>query len=380
MITSSIKQISNDSPTGLQELADVVDEWGSSFGFVHTAAAFTKAANLQRLPLAAARPLLDRLAGIWDLVVPDAGAQALTNVLWACGKLQYANAQLWGTTLAASTEKMHSKQVEFVSLDVANALHGLANAAVANRDEVPGVPRAEVEAAVKQLAAHMRIIVTHPLLEGVNAQHVANTLWAFAKLRINPSKAALNSLLQALARPALLESASTQQLSNSLWAAAEVRQQCGWQPGVGQRVWERLFGEQQIRSLADRGAPTEVSNVLIALTRLSLPAAASGAASAPVIMPMAAQQCVRQLLQGKLAGDARALVASSRVAQDSRLNRGDASMLWEVHAWLVLHQLLDGQGLAGLLSEQLLAEGKAASAAYHALQEQQQEQEQQQAT
>lgn len=50
----------------------------------------------------------------------------------------------------------------------------------------------------------------------------------------------------------------------------------------------------------------------------------------------------------QLAGDARALVASSRVAQDSRLNRGDASMLWEVHAWLVQHQLLDGRGLAGL--------------------------------
>jgi hypothetical protein len=44
-------------------------------------------------------------------------------------------------------------------------------------------------------------------------------------------------------------------------------------------------------------------------------------------------------------------------------------MLWDVHAWLVQHQLLDGRGLAGLLSEQQLAEGRAAAEAYRAQQQ-----------
>ncbi|WIA40517.1 hypothetical protein OEZ86_013865 [Tetradesmus obliquus] len=46
MITSSISRIGNDSLTALQELTDIVDEWSSSFDFIHTSAAFTKAANL----------------------------------------------------------------------------------------------------------------------------------------------------------------------------------------------------------------------------------------------------------------------------------------------------------------------------------------------
>jgi hypothetical protein len=41
-----------------------------------------------------------------------------------------------------------------------------------------------------------------------------------------------------------------------------------------------------------------------------------------------------------------------------------------VHAWLVQHQLLDGQGLAGLLTEQQTAEARAAAETYNAQQEQ----------
>jgi hypothetical protein len=65
----------------------------------------------------------------------------------------------------------------------------------------------------------------------------------------------------------------------------------------------------------------------------------------------------------QLAGDARSLVASIWVAPNQRILPADAGVLWEVHAWLVQHQLLDGQGLAGLLSEQQLAEGRAAAEA-----------------
>jgi hypothetical protein len=58
-ITSSIKQISNDSPTGLQELEDIMNQWGGTFNYIHTFAAFVKAASLRRWQPAAARHVLD---------------------------------------------------------------------------------------------------------------------------------------------------------------------------------------------------------------------------------------------------------------------------------------------------------------------------------
>jgi hypothetical protein len=73
----------------------------------------------------------------------------------------------------------------------------------------------------------------------------------------------------------------------------------------------------------------------------------------------------------QLASDIEGLVASSGVTSD-KLGAVDARMLWEVHAWLVQHQLLNGQGLAGLLSQQQLEQGRAAAEAYHAQKEQQQ--------
>jgi hypothetical protein len=87
-ITISITQISNDSHTGLQELEDIVDEWGGSFGYIQASAAFVKAAKLRRLRAADAKPLLDRLASIWDGLLPVAEPRQLANVLWACAKLR----------------------------------------------------------------------------------------------------------------------------------------------------------------------------------------------------------------------------------------------------------------------------------------------------
>jgi hypothetical protein len=472
----------------LQELEDIVDEWGSSFDSINTAASFVRAAKiLQRMHIQAASKwaLLDRLAVIWEQLNEDAGQQARANVLWACSKLQYANSKLWSDTLAAFRDRRRAgEQDDGTSQHIANVVYGLANMALANNGELPGVPRSEVEAAVCELMEQMRVIVTHPQLPGVDPQHIPNMLWACAKLRINPGNAVLNSLLQAMSRPALLGNSLAQNLANALWAVSELRQHCRWQPGVDQRVWQRLLGEQQLMTIADRGEFRHTSNTMLALQRLSFPCAAQEAA-APVISQEFAQTCVLQLLQGRtaqqhdtwdpqavangmyacaelgiyddeffgnvrassprwlagsvaagvqqvayacrvlqlrdpqllagiaqrskhlmtqqsgrplresqrvilaavvgcaaavldmqpLARDVWALVADAGVKHDSKLKPIDASMLWEVHAWLVQHQLLDGQGLAGLLTEQQLAEGKAAAEAY-AYRAQQQEHQQ----
>jgi hypothetical protein len=88
------------------------------------------------------------------------------------------------------------------------------------------------------------------------------------------------------------------------------------------------------------------------------------------VTPAAQVGCAAAVLDMQaLAVDAGELLANSGVNRDSKLNPADAGMLWEVHAWLVEHQLLDGQGLAGLPTEQQLAEGKAAAEAHHAQQQ-----------
>jgi hypothetical protein len=74
----------------LQELEDIVDEWGSSFDRIHTSASFVRAAKLvQRRHIQAASKwaLLDRLAVIWEQLNGNAQQQGRANVLWACSKL-----------------------------------------------------------------------------------------------------------------------------------------------------------------------------------------------------------------------------------------------------------------------------------------------------
>jgi hypothetical protein len=112
--------------------------------------------------------------------------------------------------------------------------------------------------------------------------------------------------------------------------------------------------------------------------------------TANVALAAVVAHAVASLDMQELAGDARALVTSSGVKANSVLPSIDAGMLWDVHAWLVQQQLLDGQGLAGLLSEQQLADGGAIAEAFRVQEqrqqllqqpaEQQQQQQQQQTT
>jgi hypothetical protein len=275
----------------LQELKDIVDEWGSSFDAIHTAASFVRAGKLlerRHIQAASKWALLDRLAVIWEQQNEDAGQQTRANVLWASSKLQYANPKLWSNTLAAFKQGVQAgEQEDGTSQHIANVVYALANIALANKGQVPGLPMTEVEAAVCELLEQMRVIVTHPELPGVYPQHMSNILWACAKLRITPGNAVLNSLLQAMSRPAMLGKSTAQEITNALWAVSELRQRCRWQPGVDQQVWQRLLGEQQLRTITDRGLSRDISNALLALQRLC----SANEAATPVISQEFAQTC-----------------------------------------------------------------------------------------
>jgi hypothetical protein len=518
-INSSIMQVQVDSTTALLELQNIVSQYGHSFTCINAATAFVKAAKLRHLKPPARAALLDELAGIWDHVLLDAEPRQLANVLWACGKLRYTNPQLWSSTLAAYLELLEHSNQRSPCLELSSVLHGMATVAAANRGLIPGLSWFAAEAAVCQLVERTCAACSQgDVLPGdVSPQTVSNTLWACAKLRINPGDAALNCMLQAMAQPTMLEAAAPQALANSLWGASELLLRCGWKVRQDQQqIWQALLADEQLLKVANRGTPIEVSNTMLAVMRLASAAAAFAGSTATAAGPAAtlvsswelAQRCAATLLQGKVAQqlklwspqavtnsmfacaqlgmyDARFLghvsatahkwlpkataaglgqvayacrtlqyadcqliagvvqrskqllqqrgtnglhegsqrnqlaaqVGSAVAALDLQQLAGDVlelirlcglaqhnadassimtvgyagskqrsssgfagqlGMLWDVHCWLVQHQLLDGQGLAGLLSQQQLQQGRVEASRYHAQQQQQQQQRQQQ--
>jgi hypothetical protein len=53
----------------------------------------------------------------------------------------------------------------------------------------------------------------------------------------------------------------------------------------------------------------------------------------------------------------RNLVVGSSIWQGSRTHPSNLRRLWVFHSWLLKHQLLDGKGLAGLVTQQQLQQG-----------------------
>jgi hypothetical protein len=66
---------------------------------------------------------------------------------------------------------------------------------------------------------------------------------------------------------------------------------------------------------------------------------------------------VAQLDMRGLAGAVRNIVASSGIGQQDRTHPSNTRRLWLFHSWLLEHQLLDGKGLAGLVTKQQLQQG-----------------------
>jgi hypothetical protein len=58
-----------------------------------------------------------------------------------------------------------------------------------------------------------------------------------------------------------------------------------------------------------------------------------------------------------LAGAPHTLVADSNIKQDRHSHPSNLRRLWVFHSWLLEHQLLDGKGLAGLVTQQQLQQG-----------------------
>jgi hypothetical protein len=73
---------------------------------------------------------------------------------------------------------------------------------------------------------------------------------------------------------------------------------------------------------------------------------------------------VAKLDMQQLAGVAKELVVSSGVGQQPNGHPASLRRLWVFHCWSLQHQLLDGKGLAGVLTQQQLQQGEKEATMY----------------
>jgi hypothetical protein len=410
MITNEISHADS-----VVELEDVYNEWGGSFDFIHAAAAFVKCS---KLPRGARSPLAGKLSTAWLGQLPLANTQACVNVLWASTRLGSPAhlPKVWSPTWTAFIGRMQQRQ------------------------------------------------------QHENPQHVANALWACAKLQQQASADELQLLVQAFLQQDVLATATPQHIVNCAWAVGKLCQLPGWQGGVSEQDVQQLLGKEQLQLVGPTGQAS--SNLLLALVAMStgktpivshtyakqtavqlLAMAGSkltksipqdvtytmwacselglagelflsaAVATVPTWVPNCASQeisqaataCAKaqyrdeafmqlllqhamQLLQqqqhGKqgatppsgrspvlsgddravlaslcstavakldiqqLAGTAKQLVVVSGVGSLPQARPARLGRLWVFHCWLLQHQLLDGKGLTGVLTQQQLQQGK----------------------
>ena len=188
----------------LQELEDVYNEWGSSFNFIHVAAAMVECAKLSRK--GSGNALFKRLAGQWIKVLPDAGEQGCANVLWAYARLGARDQQLWDSTREASMQLLQRH------LSTGNG-------------------------------------------GDVSPQSISNVLWAFATSRKQPAAGELQLLLQAFLHPAVLQAATPQNVANTVWALSQLHQLHSWHAEVHEQTVQQLLEKQQLEKLVAGGEP-----------------------------------------------------------------------------------------------------------------------------
>jgi hypothetical protein len=187
----------------------------------------------------------------------------------------------------------------------------------------------------QQCSMQLLSLVSTPV-SNWGSQEAANTMWATAELGLPADvfvakavqaarswvpKSVSQSLTQAAQACALLQYRDEAFLSLLLQRASVLSQQQQQQPGKARSG----------------------SRVLATADKAGLAALLAAA--------------VAQLDMRQLAEQARDLVSSSRVGQQSYMHVSNPRRLWVFHAWLLQHQLLDGRGLTGLVTGQHLLQG-----------------------
>jgi hypothetical protein len=399
------------------ELETVFIEYGSNFSYVNASAALVKYAKLRGSSMHS--PFFSKLAAVWLQRLPEAEQRQCANVLWACSKLGSAKHPVWAPTwqrfngLVAkdlSGDGVPSVQPQ----ELSNVLYACATLCKQPQSD--------------ELLLLLEAFLHPGVLAAAAPQAIANVIWALGLLSITPGweAKASHELLQQLLAPQvlltvavdgvpqaasnvlmglarmctgpspLLSTAAAREHAQQLLAGIQPRRVSSWGPrDISNAMW--AFGELQLKN-------DELVSAAVAAAPRWLPqcndAGVSQAATACARLQHRDEDFMRLLLQrgehllqqgGRsrglsniekaslvalccvsvalldmrgLAGAACTLVASSNIMQNHQTGRANLRRLWVFHSWLLEHQLLDGRGLVGLMTEQQLQLGARESAAW----------------
>jgi len=190
--------------TSLSELEQVEQQFGDMFDYIHISTAFTRCGHLASRAAAQStsfHPLLPRL---WHCLQPqldDCDSQALGNIVWACGKAGYANADLLDSCIARLLEKAAAAKPQAL----ANAVYS------ASLLQEHGYK-------INEQQALQLVVALMQKRQDATPQALANTLWAAATMGLQLHKQQAQQLVAALVQQR--EQANPQNLSNTALALA----------------------------------------------------------------------------------------------------------------------------------------------------------------
>jgi len=417
MITKEIS-----SCTCIPDLEDVCSKWIGRFDHIHAAAALVKLAKMSSRGRAEPA-LFKQLASLWLELLPDAQLQGCATVLWACAKLGVvSDAQLWNRTWAAFFSLLVEKvengstvtpqnvsivlwacakvrkqptadehQLLMHALLQPDAVSAAKAQAIANTvwalgrlQQLSGWQGGVSEQDIQQLLGQGQLQM---LITSDNNQAVSNVLMSLALLATGPHSLLSLSFSQHAAKqlitgtsPGSLKSWKLQHITMSMWAcgelglfdeqfmAAAVAAAPQWVPkAANPEVVQALAACAQLQ-YRDYGFLQQLLQQGLQLLQLQpgervgrlRPLSPADKASLAALCSLS----IAQLDMRELAGAAKALVASSGIGKQARTHPSNLWRLRVFHSWLLQHQLLDGQGLTGLLTEQQLQQGEKESAVF----------------
>ena len=406
----------------LPELETVFDEYAGSFCYINASAALVKYAKLRGSNIRS--PFFSKLATIYLNRLPDSDIWGCTNVLWACSKLGSAQHPVWTSTWQAFLEhvekglgeekrpclqpqqlsnvlyacaklRQQPQPDELLLLleafahpvvlsaakpqEIANVIWSLGLLSIAPDWQATGVSK---ELLQRLLAPELLVAVVS---EGV-PQAVSNVLVGLGRMCTGPSPLLSTAAAQQYAGQLLsgvrlnrLSTWAPQHISNAMWALGELQlkgEEFVQAAAAAAPVWLPKSTTFDLNQAATACAQLQYQDerfigLLVQRGQQLLQLDSSRRSKGRPVSEadrdsVAAMCCLSVVLLDMrgLAGAARKLVVDSNIKQHSRTHPSNMRRLWVFHNWLLDHQLLDGKGLAGLLTQQQLQQGGKEAAAW----------------
>jgi hypothetical protein len=397
------------------ELETVFIEHSGSFDYIHASAALVKYAKLPGSSKGSA--FFSKLASVWQQQLPAATRCECANVLWACSKLGSAQHPVWAETWQAfidlirkeliggqtpSLQAQELSSVLYACAKLQQQLHPNELLLLLEAFLHPDVVATAVPQAVANVIWSMGRLSIEPALKAEVSQELLQRLLAPEMLTVAAagSGQAVSNVLVGLVRMCtgpspLLPTAVAQGYAGELLSGVQLGRVGSWHPQpVTNSLWAlgelQLRDDRFIRALAaaaqkwlPRSSPREVSQAATACAQLQYQdehfmgmilqraeqilqlgadtGRRSGSRRLPAwerdsIPSMCCVSVVLLDLRG-LADGARKLVADSNIKQQGRTHPSNLRRLWVFHSWLLEHQLLDGKGLEGLVTQKQLQQG-----------------------